>query len=138
MLKRKSKIVWEVPRKPIKYPKWTVVQNCDTKEYFLILETTKKKFISERAAMSWKYDIVTGSTESLAGFPLNGKIGFRSGTIVKVEGFQAKYWISDNVYHLIATPDFYTCQNVTDDRFVLISKQELEFHTKGDDIDGTF
>lgn len=137
MLKR-NKLVWQVPKKPIKYPKWTVVNTIDTNEYFLIFDLTKKKFISERAVMSWKYDIVLGSTESLANFPLNGKIGFRSGTLVKVEGLQGRYWISDNVYHLITTPDFYSCQNIKDDRFVLISKQELEFHAKGDDIDGSF
>lgn len=133
----KNKDKWAPPRNPIEYLKWTVVKNIDTGEHFLIFNSNKKKFISERAMLSWRYRVIKGTTQSLSKFILNGKLGFRSGTIVRVAGTGKQYIIIDNKYKLIATPDFYTDLNIDPKDVVEISLAELEFHEKGEDINGT-
>lgn len=125
---------FEPPHKAVNYPKWTCVYIRSTDEYFLILEKTKKKFISARAFDSWKYNCLEGTRESISAYPLNGQLGFRSGTLVQPVGDNNQYFISDETYRLIATPDFYSVLGYDYRSCVSISLDELEFHKKGEDI----
>jgi hypothetical protein len=122
------------PHRAVIYPKWSCVFVKKTNEYFLILEKTKKKFISNRAFNSWKYDYMLATRESISSYPLNGQLGFRSGTLVQAIGNGNIYLISDDTYRLIATPDFYTVLGYDLEKCMSISLDELEFHKKGEDI----
>lgn len=136
MFKKKQDVSTEFipPYRPVFYPKWTCVHIKKTDEIFIILEKTKKKFISNRAFISWKYDFVEGTRESVSQYPLNGQLGFRSGTLVQAVGDNKQYLILEGCYKLIATPDFYSVLGFDYNKFMSISLDELEFHKKGEDI----
>jgi len=131
---KKAHVEFNAPHVPVSYPKWSCVFIENTHEYFMILEKTKKKFISNRAFNSWKYDYMLGTRESISNYPLNGQLGFRSGTLVQAIGNGNRYLISDDYYRLIATPDFYIVLGYDLEKCMSISLDELEFHKKGEDI----
>lgn len=139
--KKKIKIsehnIFIPPNKKVLYPKWTFVYCQDTDEYFLIWNKPyKKKFISERAFLSWSHDPIIASKESLSGYALNGRLGFRSGTLLQQIGTTQQFLVTDSVVRAIKTPDLYDVLGYNYYDAIIISESELEFHTKGDDIIG--
>lgn len=142
IFKRKQQITANntpiLTNKPIKYPKWSYVHNIETDEFFLILEKTKKKFISLKAFNSWSVVPIRANTNNLSYHLLDGKIGFRPGTLIKCISEEPIYLVdSGNLIHQINTPEvfeigfnYHTC--------FLISKEELDFHEKGDPINSVF
>jgi len=124
--------------KIIKYPKWSYVYNIETDEFFLILEKTKKKFISKKAFNSWNVFSIVGNTKNLSNHLLDGKIGFRPGTLIKCISEEPFYLVdSGNIIHQINNPEVFEIGYSYDNCYI-ISKEELDFHEKGDPINSVF
>lgn len=127
----------EVPLKPVVYPPWTIVSVED--EYFLLLEKSKLKFISARAAFSWQKNILKSSSQALENYTTWKQVGFSLGSRLSTINNERYVICGSNPieteYRRIATPDIFKLGFQEKD-FIMISDSELKFHKKGEDIDG--
>lgn len=132
MFKRKEVII---PKDKVKYPKYSYVYNTDNKDYYLILDTTKKKFISERACRSWSDVILNTTTEAISEYSLYGKKGFRPGTVIQ-SVFDAKvYFVGDDKLHPVVTPSFYDILGFSKKHTLVVAESEILFYEIGEPID---
>lgn len=127
---------WTPPKNQIKYPKWTFAKVDDS--YWLILEKTKKQFISERAFKSWGKLAVLATNESLSGYKNWGKIGFAPGSMIRSMSGDT-WFITGNQpleaeRRLITTPDFYEKLGFNPYNAIIVSMNEINFHPEGEII----
>jgi len=132
MWKRKQNKLYD---KPLKFPKWTIINILDTDEYYMIWnQSTKKKFISKRAYESWGRKALIVTKESIVNFKLFGQLGFRSGSVVEYFATGKKYYVMDDVLQEITTPDFFDVLGYNINDCIKVSLSEIDFHKMGDQI----
>lgn len=124
------------PTTAVKYPKWTFAKVDES--YWLVLDKTKKQFVSERAFLSWGKIPVLASLQSLSEYKSWGKIGFAPGTMIRSMSGQT-YFITgsqplEQERRLIETPDFYEKLGFNPYSAIIVSNEELEFHVEGESI----
>jgi hypothetical protein len=124
------------PDKPVVYPKWTFAKVED--KYWLILEKTRMRFISERAFWSWGKPYVMASEKSLSKYDIWKNVGFSPGTLVSTMNGQTWFITGSKPLEaerrLILTPDFYFVLGFDEKNCFKISEQELLFHQEGEQI----
>jgi len=125
----------------LKYPMWTFARVANTDEYWLILEKTRMKFISERAYHSWGKPYIVVSEESISGYLIWKSIGFAPGTLLISEADNTKWYITGSdplaaERRHIVTPDFYNKLGFDLDDAYVVSLPEVDHHKKGEDIIG--
>jgi hypothetical protein len=123
------------------YPKWTFARIEATGKYYLLLDTTKMEFISERAFLSWGKPYVLASEESLAGYSKWKKISFAPGTIIISQADHTAHFITGSdplaaERRLITTPDFWDVLGFDLANAFVVSLVEVDFHKKGEDFIG--
>lgn len=121
----------------MRYPKWTILQIED--DYYLVLDKMYMKFISKRAMLSWGRTPVLSSKEAIAGYTYWKKVGFSPGSMIQSVVDNRRYVISGSspveaTRHLIATPDYYTVLGFNPACAIVVSNEEVNFHTEGSDI----
>ncbi len=137
-LKEKKQVKLLVEGRSV-FPMWTFVRVVDSNRYYLLLEKTKKMFISERAFKSWGRDYLLVTDGAIAGLSNNGSLGFSPGTIVHNQA-DGKQWfitgfnILDQERRLIATPDFYELLGFDPASRIVASSSEVDFHRRSEDI----
>jgi hypothetical protein len=140
MFKRKEiEKVFKPLDKKFKYPKWTFARIENTDKYFLLLDSTKMEFISERAFWSWGKPHILVTKEGISGYNTWKKIGFAPGAILVSQADKTEWFISGNDVlaperRKIATPDFYTKLGFDLRTAFMVSLNEIDFHKKGEDI----
>lgn len=125
--------------RPLRYPKWTFAQVNGSSKYYLILEKTKMPFISERAFDSWGRNPVQVSEKSVGSYPTFKKVGFAPGTLLISQADKREWYISGSDVlaperRLVADPDFYRVLGFDINDAYVVSLNEIDFHTKGEDI----
>ncbi len=135
MLRRKK---WQPTREKLTYPKWTYVYNIDSKKYYLILNKTKKEFISNKAFSSWSVSAIQGTNESISHYPTYGKIAFRPGTVIRSMANTFFYVETEDTIREITDPDFFLVMGFTTRSALIVSQKEIDFYQKGEDIDGIY
>lgn len=134
--KRNQQVSQQLPNKPVKYPKWTFAKTDSV--YWLILDKTKMKFISERACLSWGKPYVLATQESLSNYQTWKEIGFAPGSMIRSMDGLTWFLTGSNSLEaerrLINTPDFYSILGFNYYNAILVSQDELLFHKKGVDI----
>ena len=127
-----------IPSKEVFYPKWTFAKT--DKGYWLILDKTRMRFISERAFWSWGKPFVEASEKSLGNYEVWKKIGFAPGTLLRSMDGQTWFITGSQPLELerrlIATPDFYTVLGFNYNNAIVVSQDELLFHKEGVSISG--
>lgn len=133
--------VFKPLKQKFKYPKWTFARIENTDKFFLLLDSTKMEFISERAFWSWGKRYVTVTTESISGYKAWKKLGFSPGSILISQADKTEWFITGNDVlaaerRLIANPDFYGKLGFDLRTAYVVSLSEIDFHKKGEDIIG--
>jgi hypothetical protein len=142
MLKRLKKqsqqYTWLPPKHKVKYPRWTALYVEETNSYYIIWDTTKLEFISERAFRSWNRIPVSASKESISGYKTWKRIGFAPGSIIESIVNGERFFITGQLFEedkrLIATPDFYEKLGFNPNLAIVVSQEELNFHKEGSNI----
>jgi len=139
MWKKKIPPIWNPPAIKTKYPKWTFAKIDTTGEYYLLLDKTKMKFISERAFRSWNKPYVLVTNESISGYIKWKDIGFSPGTILRSSTDGQQWYISGKDVlagqrQLITSPDFYQRLGFDLRYAYVVSLAEIDFHSRGEDI----
>jgi len=138
---RKKENIFSPLKQKFKYPKWTFARLKDTDRYFLLLDSTKMEFISERAFWSWGKPYVLVTEESISGYKNWKKIGFAPGAILISHADKTEWFITGNDVlaaerRRISTPDFYLKLGFDLRTAFVVSLDEIDFHKKGEDIIG--
>lgn len=136
---KKREDVFYPPTTKMKYPKWTYVYTESTNKYWLILDSTKREFISERACLSWRMPVIDSTEEAITGYLHGGKVGFAPGTLVISQADQATYFITGKdplktERRRIVTPDFFTVLGFDMRNAFMVSLMEIDHHILGEDI----
>jgi len=130
---------WSPPSSKVKYPRWTFVVIPEQDKYYLIWDTTKLAFISQRAFRSWNRIPLRVSEESISGYKTWKRIGFAPGSIIESIVDGKRYFITGQLFQeekrLITTPDFYQVLGFNPGLASKVSQAELDFHNEGSDID---
>lgn len=101
------------------------------KGYFYIKGKKRFKFVSDRAMNSWQLPIVKTLEAMIIGYPVNGVLGFRDGTLVKDISDGKIYLISDSKRRHIIDPDVLEWMNT---EIIHIGQKELFVHPEGDKL----
>lgn len=128
-------------KQKFKYPKWTFARVENTDKYYLLLDSTRMEFISERAFWSWGKPYILVTEESISGYKAWRKIGFAPGAILISQADKTEWFITGNDVlaaerRLIANPDFYSKLGFDLRSAFMVSLSEIDFHKKGEDIIG--
>jgi hypothetical protein len=134
-----KKKIASIPQNSARYPKWTFCKIDG--EYWLILDKTRLRFISERAFESWGRTYVLASNESVSKYAIWKDVGFAPGTMIRAMNSSNVYFISgsdvlNTERRLIATPDFYDKLGFDTKNVIIVSDEELLWHREGTNIDG--
>lgn len=129
------------PKEQLRYPMWTFAKVAGMNDYWLILDKTRMKFISERAFLSWGHPAIIVSEESIAGYMVWKPIGFAPGTLIISEADNTKWYITGAdplaaIRRQVTTPDFYIKLGFDLDDAYVVSLTEVDHHKKGEDISG--
>lgn len=138
MFKKKTEPKFTPADRKLKYPKWSIVYSQDSQEHYLVLDKSKKRFISARAAQSWGRPILVGTEKTLSAYTRYGDVGFSPGSVLtSMDG--VVYYITgkspvDTEKLKVATPDFFDVLGFNKERFV-VSDEELRYHKDGGAIE---
>lgn len=130
---------WLPTKIKTKYPKWTFAKVDGTRDYYLLLDKIKMKFISERAFRSWGKNYILVTEESISGYTKWKGIGFAVGSILVSSVDGAQWYISGKDVlagerQLISNPDFYSYLGFDLRWAFVVSLEEIDFHKKGEDL----
>lgn len=129
---------WTPPNDKVTYPKWTFVEVEG--KYWLILDTTKMSFISERAFRSWGKLPVKATEASISGYSQWKQIGFAPGSLIRSVSGQYYFITGSNPLaperRSIETPDFYAVLGFDPYNAIIVSTDEINFHSEGEAISG--
>jgi hypothetical protein len=141
MFQRRQKTLPEqkidLPVKPLVYPKWTFAK---TDSYWLILDKTRMKIVSDRAFWSWGKPYVLATENSLSNYKIWKKLGFAPGSLLR--SMDGSFWFISGSNPLeperilISTPDFFGILGFNPNNAILVSQDELLFHREGVGING--
>lgn len=134
--KRNTKVDYSPPKRKVKYPKYSYVYNIDNDTYYLLLDKTKKEFISSRAFKSWGAFAPHTTSEAISGYSLYGKKGFRPGTIIRSIFDGKTYFVGEELIHPITSREFYDILGYTSESITFVSESEIQFYKIGDAING--
>lgn len=118
-----------IPTTPTEYPDGSVVVTESGRWYI----KGKYKFLipTERVFLSWSFPLVVQGTDSaISKYLKNGKLGFRTGTILWNDGIY--YVVSGNVKRKISGPDFFLTHGIDPQRAVWVEDSELALHKTGE------
>ncbi len=136
--RKQKQTTWTPPNNKVTYPKWTFVEVQG--KYWLILDTTKMPFISERAFRSWGKQSVKASEESISGYSQWKQIGFAPGTLIRSMTGQSYFITGSNPLaperRSVETPDFYAVLGFDPYNAIIVSTEEINFHKEGVAISG--
>src|SRR5688572_5333242 len=104
MVWRKKKL-WQTPKIKVKYPKFTYVKCEDNGKYYIILDKTKKEYISQDAFKSWGVKPLNTSLEAISHYYLYGKKGFRPGSLLRSVFDQKLYMAGEELLHAVKTTE---------------------------------
>lgn len=127
-----------LPAKPVVYPKWTFAKTVE--DYWLVLDKSRMRFVSERAFKSWGKPYVQATDKSLGNYEIWKKVGFAPGSLIRSMDMQ--YWFItgsqplETERRLIATPDFFNVLGFSVSNAIIVSQDELLFHKEGVPISG--
>ena len=101
------------------------------KGYFYVKGKKRFKFVSDRARDSWGLPIVETKEPMMAGFPIDGVLGFRDGTLVKDISDGKIYLISDSKRRHVTDPDVLAWMGT---KVIDVGQKELFVHTEGEKL----
>jgi hypothetical protein len=101
------------------------------KGYFLIKGSKRFRFISDRARVSWKLNVIETSENSIKHLKYAGVIGFRDGTLIRDISTYRIYLISDYKKFHVNDPDVLHYLGFKIKNIVLVSAKEAEIHKYG-------
>lgn len=125
-----------VPQAEVKYPKYTYVKCLDNGKFYLLLEKTKKEFLSKEAFESWGVEPLETSFQAISHYYLYGKKGFRPGILVRSVFDQKLYLVGEEVLHPMKTTEIFDVLGFSKDKVYTVSESVINFYEKGDDIVG--
>ena len=101
------------------------------KGFFYVKGHKRFKFVSDRAKDSWKLPAIETIELMMAGYPINGIVGFRDGTLVKDISDGKLYLISDSKRRHIIEPDVLEWLNF---EVIQAGQKEILVHAEGDNL----
>lgn len=134
--KSKKKVDWSPPAVQVKYPQFTYVKSVDNGKFYLLLDKTKKEFVSTEAFNSWGIKPLLTSTIAISGYYLYGKKGFRTGALIRSIFDQKLYLVGTEQLHPVKTTDIFDVLGYSKDDIYVVSESVIEFYEKGEDING--
>lgn len=141
MFSRKKPTIPALPSAPtseVTYPMWTFAKT--EKGYWLVLDKTRSPLISERAFWSWGKPFVQSSEKALGNYKVGRKVGFAPGSLLR--SMDGQHWFITGAKPLeterrhITTPDFFWALGYRYENAILVSLDELTFHSEGSPISG--
>ncbi len=117
---------------PTNFPSGLAVKT--EKGTYWIKDGKRFKLISDRAADSWMFTTVLATENSLSGFKLVGKLGFRDGTLIKNISDGKIYLISQNKKRHIVDPDIFSRYGLDRSKIIEVSKNDCDMHQEGEEL----
>lgn len=117
---------------PTDYPTGVAV-HTEAGVYF-IKGKTKFKLYSQRAADSWRFQLLPGSLSSVAQFTYGGFLGFRDGSLIKNVADGKIYLVSGSRRRHITSPDVFSRYGLDRREIVEVSEAETNLHKEGEPI----
>lgn len=119
----------KIPTTPTDYPDGSVVITESGRWYI----KGKFKFLipTDRVFNSWSFPlIIKGSDVSVSKYLKNGKLGFRTGTLLWNDGIY--YIVSGNTKRKISGPDFFLTHGIDPQSAMWVEDSELALHKTGE------
>lgn len=132
MLGKKQKqkpVPQRIPTTPTEYPDGCVVETESGRWYI----KGKFKFLipTERVFRSWAFPLVVkGSDKTISKYLKNGKLGFRTGTLLYSDG--KYFFVCGNEKRKISGPDVFLALGLDSQKAMWVSDEELELHKTGE------
>lgn len=120
-----------LPLSRVDYPYGTCVET-ETGAY-LIRDGFRLKMLTDRVVDNWALPVVMSTDKAVMHLPVRGNLGFRDGALIKDVSDGKVYLIAHNKRRHVVTPDL-ELYGIKLDSAILVSKEEVEIHPKGDDL----
>jgi hypothetical protein len=101
------------------------------KGYFYVKGKKRFKFVSDRARESWNLPVIETKEPMMIGYPVDGVLGFRDGTLVKDVSDGKIYLISDSKRRHITDPDVLVWMGTS---VVSVGQKEIFVHAEGEKL----